>query len=241
MVAGIQGIGEPPENGKDAGSSQGEQQPLAEELPSSLRLQERPTEESDVFRIHQPCTGSASPLQEDPLVQKLSSAAAPASNGNMAQRHDDTAAHLPEQPSSSAAGKPSAAAPASASTVPVSGGIAQGLAQAAGGSHAVQLTGQLTGQHAVAAGGGGFGVGTTDLEAADPNEFGGLQIRWAAEGKRWAVRASSAPSLVSASAPNARKVGGPRLRGARRSPVGTSRCVWDSFKETRFGGSSAAS
>ena len=53
----------------------------------------------------------------------------------------------------------------------------------------------------------GFGVGSTGLEAADPGEFGGLQVTWAAEGTRWALRAKSAPSLVTTSAPNARKVG----------------------------------
>ncbi len=52
----------------------------------------------------------------------------------------------------------------------------------------------------------GFGVGSSALESAQPEEFGGLQIEWAAERSRWALRSQSAPSLVASSAPNSRKV-----------------------------------
>jgi hypothetical protein len=41
-----------------------------------------------------------------------------------------------------------------------------------------------------------FGVGSSALESAQPEEFGGMHVEWAAGTGRWAVRSNSAPNLV---------------------------------------------
>lgn len=159
----------------------------------------RPTEERDVFREHQPPEGRAcAPEQgaaalEQPHAQHHTPLLGPA-NGAVAARKTGSGA-----PSAPETGDGAAAA-----QLPSSAGS---RAAAAGRREAAQ---QLPGPRAQPFGGGvgeeGFGVGSTGLEAADPGEFGGLQVTWAAEGTRWALRAKSAPSLVTTSAPNARKV-----------------------------------
>ena len=165
----------------------------------------RPTEEGDVFREHQSPGGRVHAPEQGAAALELES---PAQHRTPQLGAADGAAAAQQTSGGGAAGAPQTGDGAAAAQLP-GGDSRAGSHAAAVERHEAALLASGSRAEAFCGGVGeeGFGVGSTGLEAADPGEFGGLQVTWAAEGTRWALRAKSAPSLVTTSAPNARKVG----------------------------------
>lgn len=163
-----------------------------------------PTDEREVFRIPSPCGGQGTPLLTPQGNQRLTKKLTPPSQPTpMAELQT----HLTSQ-TGAGTGDVQTEGPGQSG---VESTLSNSGSQVGGHSISGMLQHRREGGAALMAGGGtgmmeGFGVGSSALEYAQPDEFGGLQIEWAAERSRWALRSNSAPSLVASSAPNSRKV-----------------------------------
>jgi hypothetical protein len=149
-----------------------------------------PTDKREVFRIPLPCGEQGTPLLR------------PQGNQRLTHPDKDNGAHH-SAPTLDTLGNPQTAKAednrAAGSSTGKHLGIQSVFKNCQNGS-AASLPGVGMGMME------GFGVGSSALEYAQPEEFGGLQIEWAAERSRWALRSHSAPSLAASSASNSRKV-----------------------------------
>ena len=163
-----------------------------------------PTDEREVFRIPSPCGGQGTPLLSPQGDRRLTKDMAPPLQPSPTV---GLQTHLTRQDVvGSAERQMEGSRQSGMQSIP-----SDREKQVGGGSMSGTLQHRREGGAALIAGGGtgmmeGFGVGSSALEYAQPDEFGGLQIEWAAERSRWALRSNSAPSLVASSAPNSRKV-----------------------------------
>ncbi|CAL8463448.1 g2982 [Coccomyxa elongata] len=177
-----------------------------------------PMDEREVFRIPSPCDGQGTPLLTPQGNQRLIKKLTPPSQSTPIA---ELQTHLTSQ-DGAGTGDVQAEGPGQSG---VESTLSNSGSQLGGHSISGTLQHRREGGAALMAGSGtgmmeGFGVGSSALEYAQPDEFGGLQIEWAAERSRWALRSNSAPSLVASSAPNSRK--GTVLLGMGLQP----RAVW---------------
>lgn len=189
--------------------------------------QKAPADEREVFRIQQPCGGQQGTPPQGTNSQHKDDSGDSSNHGRSAQWPKEgllaaqsvhgftaaTGAHVEHVAAESAGTSMDAKLVSSRGRRQVNkpGSAVKSLLQmrAAAGSNGSASVEAAAASAVPGLGTGmaeGFGVGSSALESTQPEEFGGMQIEWAAGSSRWAVRSNSAPSLVASLATNSRKV-----------------------------------